>query len=95
MASRKPDPYTIDDATAPLTDAEVKALRPAADALGELGVAVPKRRGRPAGATKEQVTVRIDKDVLAAIRGDNPRGWQTRLNAVLREHFMPGHNRTE
>ena len=43
------------------------------------------RRGRPAGATKEQVTVRIDKDVLAILKGEDEKGWQTRLNAALRK----------
>jgi len=43
------------------------------------------RRGRPAGSTKEQVTVRIDRDVLAVLKGENEKGWQTRLNAVLRK----------
>jgi len=42
------------------------------------------RRGRPVGSNKEQVTVRIDKDVLAALKGKNEKGWQTRMNAALR-----------
>lgn len=42
------------------------------------------RRGRPSGRTKEQVTVRIDKDVLAALQTPDPKGWQTRLNEALR-----------
>lgn len=42
------------------------------------------RRGRPSGRTKEQVTVRIDKDVLAALQTPEPKGWQTRLNKALR-----------
>ena len=43
------------------------------------------RRGRPAGSTKEQVTVRIDRDVLAMLKGEDEKGWQTRLNAALRK----------
>ena len=43
------------------------------------------RRGRPVGSNKEQVTVRIDKDVLAALKGKNEKGWQTRMNAALRK----------
>jgi uncharacterized protein (DUF4415 family) len=44
-----------------------------------------KQRGRPAGSgTKEQVAIRFDNDVLAAFRSAGP-GWQTRMNAALRE----------
>jgi uncharacterized protein (DUF4415 family) len=39
---------------------------------------------RPA---KEQVTVRLDADVLAWLRADG-RGYQTRLNDVLREAML-------
>ena len=48
------------------------------------GSALPIKRGRPAGPTKESVTIRIDKDVLAALRSPDPKGWQTRLNVALR-----------
>ena len=40
------------------------------------------KRGRPAGQTKEQVTVRLDKTLLEALRTPDPKGWQTRLNAA-------------
>jgi uncharacterized protein (DUF4415 family) len=42
------------------------------------------RRGRPAGETKTQVSLRIDNDVLAAFRADGP-GWQSRMNAALKK----------
>lgn len=43
-----------------------------------------KRRGRPAGSGKESTTIRFDRDVLAAFRAAGP-GWQTRMNAALRD----------
>jgi len=43
-----------------------------------------RQRGRPAGSDKESTTIRIDRDVLAAFRAGGP-GWQTRMNAALRE----------
>ena len=44
-----------------------------------------KRVGRPQGSgSKEQVAIRIDRDVLAAFRDAGP-GWQTRMNAALKE----------
>ena len=44
-----------------------------------------RRGSSPAGSTKEQVTVRIDRDVLAMLKGEDEKGWQTRLNAALRK----------
>lgn len=44
-----------------------------------------RRAGRPLGSgTKEQVAIRLDRDVLAAFRDGGP-GWQTRINAALRD----------
>jgi uncharacterized protein (DUF4415 family) len=43
-------------------------------------------RGRPAKAIderKEQIALRVDKDVLAWYRAQGA-GWQTRMNAVLK-----------
>lgn len=42
------------------------------------------RRGRPPGETKTQVSLRIDNDVIAAFRAQGP-GWQSRMNAALRQ----------
>lgn len=39
--------------------------------------------GRPRGSDKEQVTLRLDKSVLAHFRAGGA-GWQTRLNEALR-----------
>lgn len=42
------------------------------------------RRGRPkAVVTKEPVKIRLDADVLAALRASG-EGWQTRINDTLR-----------
>lgn len=48
------------------------------------------RRGRPAGATKEHVSLRLDLDVLAALKTPQEKGWQTRLNLVLRQGLNLG-----
>ena len=46
-----------------------------------------RRRGRPSGSvqalTKEPVKIRLDPDVLAALRATGD-GWQTRINSTLR-----------
>ena len=51
---------------------------------------IERRRGRPAGSVKGDakvaINLRVDPDVLAALRATGP-GWQTRVNAILRERF--------
>lgn len=54
----------------PLDDAQLAALRPA--------------RGRPRLAQpKVALTMRVDADVLEALKRSGP-GWQTRVNSLLR-----------
>ncbi len=47
--------------------------------------ATVRRRGRPAGSNKSQVTIKLDNDVLAALKSPKEKGWQTRANALLRQ----------
>ncbi|MCL2659240.1 MAG: BrnA antitoxin family protein [Acidobacteriaceae bacterium] len=51
------------------------------------------RRGRPVGSTqavtKEAVKLRLDADVLAALRASGD-GWQTRINSTLRASLALG-----
>ncbi len=48
---------------------------------------IARRRGRPIGSTqavtKEAVKLRLDADILAALRASGD-GWQTRINETLR-----------
>ena len=69
-----------DDAA--LTVAELRTARPARDAIPHIVEAV-RRRGRPRGESKALVTLRLDKDVIAALRAGG-EGWQTRINELLR-----------
>lgn len=43
------------------------------------------RRGRPTGSSKSQITIKLDKDIIIALKSPEPKGWQTRLNATLRK----------
>lgn len=46
---------------------------------------VRRGRGRPKSeASKEQISVRLDREVLARLRGAGP-GWQSQINALLRD----------
>ncbi len=72
----------------PLSRATVRSMRPAAKALPPKLVAVlPKRRAGQRGPqrapTKEQVTLRLDADILDFFKSFGP-GWQTRLNDTLK-----------
>jgi len=81
----KPDPYLVDEDTSPLTDEEITRLRPAKEVFAEMGLPLPKKRGRPPKKMpKQQVTIRLDADLLAELRALG-KGWQTQVNAALRE----------
>ena len=41
------------------------------------------RGGRPAGSSKQAVSIRLDKDVLEKFRATGP-GWQSRINEALK-----------
>jgi uncharacterized protein (DUF4415 family) len=52
---------------------------------------VRNRGGRPVGSNKEQISLRLDKDLLEHWRSAGP-GWQSRINQVLRQASMPDHS---
>jgi uncharacterized protein (DUF4415 family) len=68
-------PRTLSDARTEAEAAFKKATTKAPEAL-------PKRSAVP--NVKEQVTLRIDQDVLEYFQQDGP-GWQERINAALRK----------
>lgn len=86
MASEKP-PVVFDDENPEWTEEDFARARPAAEVLPpQVLAAFTKPRGRPKGSTtsnKEQVTLRIDRDVLERFRAGG-EGWQTRVNEALR-----------
>lgn len=68
-----------------LTEEDFKRARPAREVMGDDFVDNPPRirRGPQKTPTKELISIRLDRDVLAALRRTG-RGWQGRLNALLR-----------
>lgn len=63
---------------------------PAAVAAYWAGATVKRGRGRPAVAVKRPtLNMRVDADVLDAFKATGP-GWQTRINAVLRDAVAGG-----
>lgn len=54
------------------------------DIPAHIRAAFPARRGEQKAPTKEQVSIRLDRDVLERLRATGP-GWQSRVNAILRK----------
>lgn len=72
-----------------LTDEQLASMRPARDVLPpeffEMIARERKKRGRPASAApKQQVTLRLDADVIDSFRAEGA-GWQSRINDALRK----------
>ena len=68
-------------------DGQDEDERPATTEELAHGLALARKRGRPAGSgVKEQVAIRLDKDILEAFRAQG-QGWQTRINQALRNYL--------
>ncbi|MBV8698023.1 BrnA antitoxin family protein [Bradyrhizobium sp.] len=74
MAEQPRRPRTLNDAR---TEAEAAFKK----ATAKVAEAPPKQAAIP--GVKEQVTLRIDQDVLEFFQQDGP-GWQDRINEALR-----------
>lgn len=70
------------------TEADFAAAKPAAAVLGHETVqALARRRGPQKTPVKQAVSLRLDAEVVAALRASGP-GWQSRANAVLRKAVL-------
>ena len=65
------------------TDEDWARARPATEAVPHIVERHRRTRGVQKAPTKEKVTVRLDASIVAYFRATG-RGWQTRLNEVLR-----------
>jgi uncharacterized protein (DUF4415 family) len=88
MPTKKPRGSTTwtdpDDAPAPTAEMLDRAE------LFEGDKFVRRGRGRPkTGAAREQISVRLDPDVVAKLREAGP-GWQSQINAILRRALRLG-----
>lgn len=96
--TKKTDPERPDEDNPEWTQEDMAKARPAAEVLpGLIGKKAAEEllrrgRGRPQKDDKKvSTTVRLDPDVLEAFQQEG-KGWQTRINEVLREH-MPKHQK--
>jgi uncharacterized protein (DUF4415 family) len=71
------------------TEEDFRRARPALEVLSKEAVEAIRRyrgqRGPQKSPTKELVSLRVDRDVVAAYRASGP-GWQTRANEALRAY---------
>jgi uncharacterized protein (DUF4415 family) len=69
----------------PLTDEMWARMRPAVEAAPEIVAAYRRRRRGPQKTpTKQLVSIRLDREVVAHFRKRGP-GWQQRVNEALRK----------
>ena len=80
-----------DEATRELSSAWFASAKPAREIFApetmDALVALKKPRGRPlADQTKVFTAIRLDADLLASFKSTG-KGWQTRVNAALRQYI--------
>ncbi len=85
--SKGPPPDDYDD-NPEWTEEDFARARPISEVFPPHVVAAltrntPAATGRPRGSKKQQVSLRLDRDVLDRFRAAGP-GWQTRINEALR-----------
>lgn len=69
-----------------LTAEDLAQFKPAQDVLPESLMAKLKKAGRPvSNDPKVSTTIRLDAEVIAFFKATG-KGWQTRMNEVLREY---------
>lgn len=80
-----PREVVFDDDNPEWTEEDFARARPASEVLPPhvLAALVKNKGGRPRGSSKDQVTLRIDRDVLGRFKATGP-GWQSRINDALR-----------
>jgi uncharacterized protein (DUF4415 family) len=68
------------------TGADFARARPAGEVHPPhvVSALVKSKGGRPRGSNKEQVALRLDRDVLEKLRADGP-GWQSQVNEITRK----------
>ncbi|MBI3777289.1 MAG: BrnA antitoxin family protein [Gammaproteobacteria bacterium] len=74
-----------------LTAKDLKTFRPARAALPESLRRKTGTRGQQKSPTKERITIRLSREVLQRFRATG-EGWQTRMDAVLKE-WLKKHKR--
>lgn len=82
--NKKPNPEMIDDENPEWTDEMFEKAVPLSGLPKELQNTLRRHRGPQKKPTKIPTTIRLDEDVITALRAMG-KGWQTRLNDATRE----------
>ncbi|MDR2244498.1 MAG: BrnA antitoxin family protein [Burkholderiales bacterium] len=82
--SKKPNPELIDDDNPEWTEEMFRESIRFSDLSEGLQAKLRRIRGPGKKPSKVQTAIRFDPDVLAALKATG-RGWQTRVNDVMRE----------
>ena len=73
------------------TEDDFKKAQPAQDVLPKEFFEGMKRtreqRGKQKAPTKQQVTLRLDPEIIDYFKSETPDGWQTRLNQALKSYI--------
>lgn len=77
------DNVVFDEDNPEWTEEDFTRAKPVNELPAHVRNAFPKMRGPQREPTKQQVTLRLDPDVLAKFRATGA-GWQARMNAVLK-----------
>ena len=90
-SKRKPDQISQEDWDAvdspELSEEMIRSMRPASETHPDFVAAWQRTRGKQKAPTKQQITIRLDRDVIEHFKKGG-RGWQTRLNKVLRDAVL-------
>ena len=73
-----------------LTAEDFARMRPAENVVPGVVQAYRRTRGSQMAPKKESTTIRLDADVKAYFKAEG-RGWQSRINNVLRQAMTRGH----
>ncbi|MCG5241895.1 BrnA antitoxin family protein [Azospirillum doebereinerae] len=67
------------------TEDDIKKAKPFAEVFPQFAESIKRGRGRPpAENPKQQVTLRLDAEVIGRFKAEGP-GWQSRINDALRK----------
>ena len=55
-----------------------------------LGMDMPPLHGQPRDNHKTRVSILLDNDLIAALKAQGEKGWQTRANEMLRKALLEG-----
>ena len=72
-----------DPETTELDDAWFECAKPASEVVPQIVRRYRRTRGKQRAPTKNQITLRLDADLVLHFR-ETGKGWQTRINDTLR-----------